>query len=73
MNRMSRFLLAGVLAIPILATGCGDHREVRAWGPGETTYYVQWEHQTHRDHAEWESRNDTDHRAYWEWRKHHHE
>jgi hypothetical protein len=71
MGKSSRFLLAAVLMIPLLGTGCAAHRQVYAWGPGETTYYVRWEHETHRDHVEWESRNDADHNAYWNWRKHH--
>jgi hypothetical protein len=73
MGKYNRLLLTVVLTIPLLTTGCAEHRQVYAWGPGETTYYVQWEHETHRDHVEWESRNESDHKAYWNWRKHHHE
>jgi len=73
MVTLSRLLLAAVLMTPLFATGCAPHREVYAWGPGETTYYVQWEHETHRDHVAWERRSDADHRAYWAWRKHHHD
>jgi hypothetical protein len=71
MRKLSRLLLATVLTIPFFVAGCAGQRQVYVWGPGENTYYVQWEHETHRDHVEWEQRNDTDHGAYWKWRKHH--
>jgi len=73
MGRLHRLSLATVLTIPIFAAGCAPHREVYAWGPGEQTYYVQWEHQTHRDHVDWERRSDAEHRDYWKWRHHHHQ
>lgn len=71
MGKLNRFLLAAVLVMPILATGCTSQPQVNVWGPGESTHYAQWEHETHRDHVEWEQRNESDHNAYWEWRKHH--
>jgi hypothetical protein len=71
MGKLSRLMVATVLTTSLFAAGCAPHRQVYAWGPGETTYYVQWEHETHRDHVEWEQRNDGDHGAYWKWRKHH--
>jgi hypothetical protein len=71
MGKLNRLLLAAVLTITLFATGCAAHRQVYVWGPGETTYYGQWERETHRDHVEWEQRNDADHAAYWKWRKHH--
>lgn len=72
MGRLHRFFLAAALTIPLFAAGCA-HRDVYVWGPGETTYYVQWEHETHREHVEWQQRSDADHKDYWKWRKHHHE
>jgi hypothetical protein len=71
MGKFSRLLLATVLTSALFATGCAAHRQVYVWGPGETTYYAQWESDTHRPHVEWEQRNDADHSAYWSWRKHH--
>jgi hypothetical protein len=71
MTKLSRFLLAVSLTIPVLATGCAEHRTVYAWGPAEQPYYVRWEHETHRDHVEWERRNEAERHEYWEWRKHH--
>jgi len=38
MEKLGRFLLASVLVVPLLSTGCAEHRRVYAWGPGETTY-----------------------------------
>ena len=71
MKKLTRLLLAMVFAIPLVASGCAAHVRVNAWGPGEATYYAQWEHDTHRGHVEWEQRNDADRAAYWNWRKHH--
>jgi hypothetical protein len=73
MRKVGLLLLASVLMVPILSTGCAEHRQVYVWGPGETTYYVQWEHETHRDHLEWERRNKADQNEYWNWRHHHHD
>jgi hypothetical protein len=69
MGKLSRLLLVSALTAPLLAsTGCVPHRQ---WGPGEQTYYVQWESQTHRQHEDWNHRDRADQRAYWNWRKHH--
>ncbi len=73
MKKSGSFLFASALLVTVLSIGCAAHRQVYAWGPGETTYYVQWEHETHRDHVEWDQRNDADHKAYWAWRKQHHD
>lgn len=72
MKKINRFLIAAVLMVPLLGTGC-MHREVYAWGPGEQTYYVQWENETHRDHVDWERRNKHDQKEYWKWRHQHHD
>jgi hypothetical protein len=73
MGKVRQILLVSALMVPLLGTGCAAHRQVYVWGPGETTYYVQWEHATHRDHVDWERRSDADHNAYWNWRHHHHD
>jgi hypothetical protein len=60
-------------------TACATHHtyyEASAgdvWGPGESTYYVRWETETHRDHVDWEKRKDDEHKAYWAWRHEHHD
>jgi hypothetical protein len=69
MRKLKSLLLAAALTLPLLCTaGCVPHRQ---WGPGEQTYYIQWEHQTHRQHEDWNHRNKADQKAYWKWRKHH--
>jgi len=73
MNRLRRLLAASLLMVPLLGAGCAEHRQVYTWGPGENTYYIQWEHETHRDHREWNQRNESEHSDYWKWRKHHHD
>ncbi len=70
-NSLGRMALAGALTVQLFAVGCGGGRQVYVWGPGETVYYSQWEHDTHRDHVEWAQRNAADQRAYWQWRRHH--
>ena len=62
-------LLAAAIALPGLA-GCTVH--ARVYGPGEDVYYTQWEHETHRDHVDYDRRNDADQKEYWKWRDSHH-
>ena len=73
MRKMSGLLLGAAMLVPILGTGCGPRRQVQVdvWGPGETTYYTRWEHDTDRDHVAWDQRNEHDREAYWKWRHHH--
>ena len=73
MGKLARLMVIAAVASPLLAaTGCVPHRqEAYVWGPGEQTYYVQWEDENHRQHRDWNARSDADHKAYWKWRKHH--
>lgn len=74
MGKLARLLVIAAVTSPLLAaTGCAPHRQVYVWGPGEQTYYVQWEDENHRQHRDWNDRSDADHQAYWKWRKHHHD
>lgn len=73
MEKLRRISIVAVLSLQLFALGCAEHRRVYVWGPGETTYYAQWEHETHRDHVEWAARSDSDHKAYWKWRHDHHD
>ena len=69
-------LLAGALASPMLMTGCATH--VRYYDPyysdyhvrdhHEVVYYNRWEHDTHRDHQDFNKRSDADKKEYWTWR-----
>jgi hypothetical protein len=72
-------LLVGGTTPVLLTTGCEAH--VRVYDPyygdyhvwsGETVYYSRWEHDTHRDHVEFNSRSDADKKAYWDWRHQQH-
>jgi len=68
-NFASVLLLAAVMAVPVLSTGCSAqvrvydpyYHDYHAWA-GETTYYAQWETNTHRDHQDFNKRNDADNR-----------
>jgi hypothetical protein len=62
-------LLAAAIALPALTTGCAVH--ARVYGPGEDVYYSQWEHETHREHRDYERRNAADQKEYWKWRHNH--
>ena len=72
MHSMSRkfvpLLLAAAIALPV--SSCAVH--ARVYGPGEDVYYMQWEHETRRDHVDYDRRNDADHKEYWKWRDRHH-
>jgi hypothetical protein len=75
LKKFARLLLAGAFVSPIFITGCAVQARVydpyyndsHTWGH-ETVYYNQWEHDTHRDHQDFDKRNDADKKAYWDWR-----
>jgi len=77
-RKLSLFLAAAVFAASLLTAGCAARVRVydpydhayRAWAP-EASYYGQWEHDTHREHMEYQKRNAADQKAYWEWRHNH--
>jgi hypothetical protein len=72
---LAYLLLAFLFAAPFFLSGCAVHARVydpyyhdyHPWG-GETVYYGQWEHDTHRDHVDFNHRNAADQKAYWDWR-----
>ncbi|HUB19132.1 MAG TPA: hypothetical protein VL990_10900 [Acidobacteriaceae bacterium] len=77
-RKSTRFLIAAVFAASLLSVGCAvrarvydpyDH-DYHAWA-AENGYYVQWEHDTHRSHEDFDKRSDADRHAYWEWRHSH--
>jgi hypothetical protein len=69
------FSLAAAFVSALLMGGCAVHARVyepyyhdyHGWDH-ETVYYGQWEHDTHRDHVEFNKRNDADKKDYWTWR-----
>ena len=72
---VGQLFLPLALAAPVMLAGCTVHagvydpyyRDRHAWA-GETVYYQQWETDTHRDHRDFNRRNDADKREYWDWR-----
>lgn len=74
MKRLTSLILGSVLMIPLLA-GCAARGGVYVgtYGPPEAPYYTQWEHETHRQHVEYERRKKAEQHEYWEWRKQHHD
>jgi hypothetical protein len=82
MNKLSGHLTllgcATALTLPMFLSSCTVHAGY--YDPyyhdhhnrnGEVVYYGQWEHDTHRDHMDFDRRSDADKKAYWEWRHHH--
>jgi hypothetical protein len=73
-------LFSAALSTSLFTAGCAVHAHVydgyygdnHRWDDHEVVYYNQWEHSTHRDHMEFEKRNQTDQKAYWRWRHNQH-
>jgi len=75
---LTSLLLLSALALPVLSTGCGEHRyydpyyhDYHRWGPDEDAYYLRWERETHREHHEWRARKAEEQKEYWTWRHGH--
>lgn len=73
------FIFSAALAASLFTTGCTVHAcygyrgDYHTWNDHETVYYNQWEVETHRPHAEFTVRTDSDKKAYWKWRDKHHD
>jgi hypothetical protein len=69
---MTTAVLAAALSVPAL-TGCAHrvydpyYHDYHAWA-GEESYYSQWEHDTHRDHVDFNKRSADEQKQYWDWR-----
>jgi len=69
-------LLAIVFALPVAIVGCSehyryydtDHHDYHVWDNNEVVYYSQWEHDTHRDHKDFNKRSADEQKEYWNWR-----
>ena len=79
---LNSFLLAVVLAAPLLTTACAEHHSYRAYDPyyhdyhrwdnNEVVYYNRWTVETHRDqHRDFRKLSHNEQNEYWEWRHHH--
>jgi len=60
-------LLASLLAAPLVTTGC------RSQAPPQDDSYIQWEHETHREHVDVNKRSDDERKQYGDWRNSHQE
>ena len=84
MRSLTRFFaplfFSAALATSLFSAGCAVHTRVydgyngdyHSWNGHEVVYYNQWEHNTHRDHVDFEKRNQGDQKAYWQWRHNQH-
>jgi len=74
-RKLARLMLAGAIAAPVFIAGCTVHarvydpyyRDYHVWAT-EQPYYSQWEHDTHHDHADFNSRSAAEQKEYWDWR-----
>ncbi len=79
LRSFSFLLLTISLAVPVLSSGCAVHARVydpyyhdyHGWA-AEEPYYSRWEVETHREHMDFNKRNDADKKAYWDWRHNQH-
>jgi len=75
LRRLVPMLFAAAIAMPVLCNGCAArvrvydpyYHDYHAW-PAEEPYYTQWEHETHREHMDFNKRSKADQKAYWDWR-----
>jgi hypothetical protein len=75
---LAPLLLAAAITAPVFTTGCAVHARVydpyyhdyHVW-VNEEPYYSQWEHDTHREHRDFDKRSAADQKAYWDWRHGH--
>jgi hypothetical protein len=69
-------LLFGGVAATTTLGGCYAHHGYEyvsgTWTVNEEPYYESWEHETHRDHVDYNQRSADDQKAYWQWRQNHH-
>ncbi|MGH9714026.1 MAG: hypothetical protein ACRD5M_12085 [Candidatus Acidiferrales bacterium] len=74
-------LLAAALISPAVMAGCAAHASYRVydphhqdyhrWDDHEARFYVQWEGETHREHRDFDKRDERDQKEYWDWRHNH--
>jgi hypothetical protein len=80
MRKLVRYLgplcFGTALATSLFTAGCAVHARVydgyygdyHRWDDHEVVYYNRWEHETHRDHVDFNKRSEADKKTYWEWR-----
>jgi hypothetical protein len=78
---LNLLVLVSALISPVMLGGCAARASYRTydpyytdyhrWDDHETTYYVQWETETRRDHRDFEKRDKNEQKESWEWRHNH--
>jgi hypothetical protein len=71
---------AAALGSSMFTVGCAVHARVydgyygdyHSWNDHEVVYYNRWEHDTRRDHVDFDKRSQADQKAYWQWRHNQH-
>jgi hypothetical protein len=63
-------LLASILSVPVLVTGCQSQAPPQAAPQNDS--YIQWEHDTHREHVDINKRSAEERKQYEDWRGGHH-
>ncbi len=79
LRKLTLVLVAATFTVPLLTTGCAArvrvydpyYHDYHVWAT-EEPYYHQWEHDTHRDHVDFDKRSDADKKAYWDYRHNQH-
>jgi hypothetical protein len=72
-RNLGPLLFAGVLAAPLVMTGCQSQARSQA-APQATPQddsYIQWEHETHRDHVDVDKRSADERKQYDDWHHSH--
>ena len=74
-------LLAAVFLSATLIAGCAarasyrvydpDHDDYHRWDNHETSFYLQWEGESHREHRDFDKREKDEQKDYWNWRHKH--
>jgi hypothetical protein len=78
---LNLLVLASALISPVMLDGSAArasyhtydpyYTDYHRWDDHETTYYVQWEAETHREHPDFEKRDKNEQKEYWDWRHNH--
>ncbi len=56
-------LLSTILTASVVTTGCQSH------GRSQDDSYIQWEHDTHRQHVDLSKRSDDERKQYDDWQR----
>jgi protein-tyrosine phosphatase len=78
---LSTLILAAGLSMPLLIAGCSAdvgyrtydpyYNDYHVWNHDEVVYYNNWEHDTHREHRDFNKRSKDEQKEYYSWRHNH--